>query len=63
MTSDLHDALRRQITDLIDQNSRLRSWLEFVLMAEAEELDQWRNGDFAAQLVNGQPPRDPGGHS
>ena len=39
-------------TKLVDQNSRLRYWLEWVLTAEPEELEQWRNGEYAAKLVN-----------
>ncbi len=46
----------RTLTDgferLVDQNSRLRFWLEWVLTADAAELDQWRNGEHAANLVN-----------
>jgi hypothetical protein len=31
-----------------------REWLRWVLMADAAELDQWRNGELAARLVNGE---------
>ena len=48
---------------LVDECSRLRYWLEFVVSADDADLDQWRNGEFAASNVNGRSamkkPRSP----
>lgn len=45
--------LIRGYTSLVDSCTRIRYWLEFVLTADAAELEQWRNGEFAASIVNG----------
>lgn len=51
------DAAWKELTDgytaLVDECTRLRFWLEFCLSADEAELNQWRNGDFAASIVNG----------
>lgn len=38
---------------LIDHNCRMRYWLQWLLTAEPEEIEQWRNGPLAAGLANG----------
>jgi len=47
------EELTKGYTALVDECTRLRFWLEFVLTADAADLEQWRNGDFAASIVNG----------
>lgn len=46
----------KKLTDafesLVDECSRLRFWIQFIVSADDEEVSQWRNGELASSIAN-----------